>query len=83
MGTEILSRRLYPRPDNGSPAERAAYDFWWDKIIVDRNHFFVRRTKSQLRRGGVVIAVGALHLPTDDGMIELLRAEGFTVTRID
>jgi uncharacterized protein YbaP (TraB family) len=29
------------------------------------------------------MAVGALHLPGEDGIIELLRGRGFTVTRLD
>jgi uncharacterized protein YbaP (TraB family) len=33
-----------------------------------------------LREGNSFIAVGALHLPGKLGLVELLRAEGFTVT---
>ena len=29
------------------------------------------------------MAVGALHLPGEEGVIELLRAKGFTLTRVD
>jgi uncharacterized protein YbaP (TraB family) len=29
------------------------------------------------------MAVGALHLPGEEGVIELLRTQGFTLTRVD
>ncbi len=37
----------------------------------------------QLELGGVFAAFGALHLPGEAGVIELLRARGFEVTRLD
>ena len=36
----------------------------------------------ELRTGGVFMAIGSYHLPGEAGMIELLRREGFRVTRI-
>lgn len=50
--------------------------------LVERNHRMVERALPYLRKGGLVIAVGALHLPGEDGLIELLRAEGFEVEGI-
>ena len=35
-----------------------------------------------LEEGGAVVAVGALHLPGADGIVELLRAEGLRVTPV-
>jgi uncharacterized protein len=35
-----------------------------------------------LKGGGAFIAVGALHLPGKTGLIERLRAEGYTVTKV-
>ena len=32
--------------------------------------------------GGAFIAIGALHLPGETGMIELLKQRGYTVTRV-
>jgi uncharacterized protein YbaP (TraB family) len=50
--------------------------------LVDRNHVMVERAMPHLREGGLIIAVGALHLPGEDGLIDLLRAQGFTVEGI-
>ncbi len=47
--------------------------------LVDRNRVMVERALPYLRQGGLIIAVGALHLPGEDGLIELLRGEGFKV----
>lgn len=47
--------------------------------LVERNQHMVERALPYLREGGLVIAVGALHLPGEDGLIELLRTEGFAV----
>lgn len=55
----------------------------WDAIAVRRNRVMADRAAEELAKGGVFIAVGALHLPTDDGLIELLRAEGYAVTRVE
>ncbi|MEO0360536.1 MAG: TraB/GumN family protein, partial [Pseudomonadota bacterium] len=41
------------------------------------------RAAEELAKGGVFIAVGALHLPTEDGLVELLRADGYEVTRVE
>ena len=41
------------------------------------------RKTSILEMGGVFAAFGALHLPGEVGVIELLRARGFEVTRLD
>ena len=35
-----------------------------------------------LAGGNVFIAVGALHLPGNEGLIELLRKQGFTLTAV-
>jgi uncharacterized protein len=52
-------------------------------LIDARNRAWVRVLAPELELGGVFAAFGALHLPGAAGVIELLRARGFEVTRLD
>ncbi|MFQ5468324.1 MAG: TraB/GumN family protein, partial [Kiloniellaceae bacterium] len=47
----------------------------------DRNKLMARRMEPFLRAGGAFVAIGALHLPGDTGLVSLLRARGYRVTR--
>lgn len=53
------------------------------RIVTRRNHTMAERLRPILAEGGTFVAVGALHLPGREGLVELLRAEGYTVTRAD
>jgi uncharacterized protein YbaP (TraB family) len=52
-------------------------------MVVERNRRMAERVAPMLRRGGHFIAVGALHLPGEDGLLNRLRAAGFLVRRAD
>jgi uncharacterized protein YbaP (TraB family) len=52
-------------------------------LIDARNRAWMDVLVPQLELGGVFAAFGALHLPGETGVIELLRARGFEVTRLD
>ena len=52
------------------------------KVIVDRNHRMAERMEPGLKAGGQFIAVGALHLPGEEGLLNLLSARGYRITRI-
>lgn len=47
--------------------------------LVERNRRMLERAEGWLDSGGLIIAVGALHLPGDEGLIELLRRRGWRV----
>ncbi|HTO31367.1 MAG TPA: TraB/GumN family protein [Pararhizobium sp.] len=53
------------------------------RIVTDRNRTMATRARPILDQGAVFMAVGALHLPGKDGLIELLRKDGFTITAVN
>lgn len=65
-----------------SERERAAEDEFTRLLIVGRNATMAKRLEAPLKEGGAFVAVGALHLPGKDGLIERLRAEGYTVSKV-
>jgi len=55
------------------------YDLFLKYLISDRNHLMADRAVPIIDKGNAFIAVGALHLPGKDGIIELLRTKGYRV----
>jgi len=53
-----------------------------DYLLRERNERWLDGIAPELDLGGVTMSVGSFHLPGATGLIELLRARGFTVTRI-
>jgi uncharacterized protein len=68
-------------PDDGDAD--SDYSAFEQRIILDRNKVMAERAAPILANGNVFMAVGALHLPGDQGLVELLRKQGFTVTAVD
>lgn len=54
-----------------------------DSLIDKRNLKMLNRMLPELEKGRVFIAVGALHLPGEKGLINLLRKAGYAVTPPD
>ncbi|PCJ08423.1 MAG: hypothetical protein COB16_06935 [Rhodobacteraceae bacterium] len=53
-----------------------------DYLLKQRNKIFLQTALPELQQGGVFMAIGSFHLPGEQGMIELLRQAGYTVSRI-
>jgi uncharacterized protein YbaP (TraB family) len=54
-----------------------ARDYFVSQGIVARNKRMVESLLPSLSEGPVFVAVGALHLPGEHGIIQLLRDSGF------
>ena len=65
----------------GVPA--SAFDAFRQTVIVDRNVKMYETARSDFEQGGAFMAVGALHLPGEDGLVALLRNAGYTVTPVE
>jgi len=66
--------------DDDDDTDYAAFE---EAMIIARNKVMAERAGPILARGNAFIAVGAMHLPGPDGLIELLRGQGFSATSID
>jgi uncharacterized protein len=60
-----------------------AFAGFQQKLLIDRNVKMEKSAEPLLQDGGVFIAVGALHLVGDQGLVALLRGAGYTVTAIE
>jgi uncharacterized protein len=49
-------------------------------MVNARNIIMAERGEAFLAKGNAFIAVGALHLPGEKGLVELLKANGYTLT---
>ena len=65
----------------GVPA--SAFDAFRQNVIVDRNTKMLEAALADFEKGGVFMAVGALHLPGEDGLVSLLRNAGYAVTPVE
>jgi uncharacterized protein len=64
-----------------TPAERSAQETFLE-ILLARNAAMAERAEPLLAAGGAFIAVGALHLPGKQGLIERWRAAGYRIVNV-
>lgn len=53
-----------------------------DQILIQRNYKMARRIDSLSAIRSTLFAVGAAHIPGDEGLVSLLRKKGFSVTPV-
>ena len=53
-----------------------------DKLLVTRNKNWISKIKTYANEQATFFGVGAGHLAGENGVINLLRAEGYTVTAV-
>ena len=68
-------------------AQQTGYDpalvkTFTSRFLDARNDRMVERMQPQLAEGGAFIAVGALHLPGESGILKQLEIRGFQLTRL-
>ena len=64
------------------PADDTAYRGFMDRLLRQRNLRMLERMQPRLEEGNAFIAVGALHLPGQEGLLRLLRRAGYRVTPV-
>lgn len=68
--------------DQASQENPELAESFQEDFIVARNKRMVTRMAGILGEGGSFVAVGALHLPGDEGVLNLLAEQGYRVTRV-
>jgi uncharacterized protein len=63
-----------------SAMDDKSYGEFEEIVVTARNKVMSERGAKFLAEGNAFIAVGALHLPGDKGLVELFRKDGYTVT---
>jgi uncharacterized protein YbaP (TraB family) len=74
-----LFRAVLPNEEE----DKMGYAAFEQAMIVERNKTMIKSAEPIIDQGNAFIAVGALHLPGPDGLIELLRKAGHTVTAVN
>jgi uncharacterized protein YbaP (TraB family) len=62
--------------------ETSAYPEFNELLLVQRNKSWIAPMRAQMQKESTFFGVGAAHLSGPDGVVALLRAQGFTVTAI-
>lgn len=78
---EIWAMSLVSADLAGVP--RTRFDAFRRELLEKRNVGMIKAAQKELAAGGIMIAVGALHLPGDKGLVELAREQGFKVTAVE
>lgn len=68
--------------NEGERQDDAVFERLMEKILYQRNERMLERMRPHLQRGGAFIVVGALHLPAERGLLELLEVSGYTVSAV-
>jgi uncharacterized protein YbaP (TraB family) len=62
--------------------DEALMRMFQQRLITDRNHRMADRMAARLEEGGAFVAIGALHLPGEEGVLNLLKQRGFEISRV-
>lgn len=71
--------RISEESSGGDPRVKEAYT---SRLLYERNERMVEKMEARLAEGRAFIAMGALHLYGDRGVLALLASRGYRVTRV-
>ncbi|MEX2516097.1 MAG: TraB/GumN family protein, partial [Gammaproteobacteria bacterium] len=60
----------------------AVFDRFMQRVLYDRNKKLLAKIRPALDEGGYFIAVGALHLPDERGLLQALADAGYQISRV-
>jgi uncharacterized protein len=68
--------------NEGKRHDQAVFDRFMEKTLHARNERMLERMRPHIEAGKAFIAVGALHLPGEQGLLTMLEQEGYIVNPI-
>lgn len=77
-----LRRLVELADDYPAIADPATNDRLMRELLEERNQRMVVRMEPAFEAGGAFIAVGAMHLAGDEGLVRLLERRGYTLTAV-
>lgn len=63
-------------------ADNQLYEELAQRLLVRRNELMAERMQPHLDAGGAFVAVGAMHLPGEEGILNRLAQRGYRVTKV-
>jgi uncharacterized protein len=73
---------LFDYNNKYSFSQEKIYKDLFRKLLSDRNYVMVDRMQPHLEKGDAFIAIGAMHLPGDDGVLSLLADRGYEISAV-
>jgi uncharacterized protein YbaP (TraB family) len=73
---------LFDYNNKYSFSQEKIYKDLFKKLLSDRNYVMVDRMQPFLEKGDAFIAIGAMHLPGDDGVLSLLANKGYEISAV-
>jgi uncharacterized protein YbaP (TraB family) len=64
------------------PELKPLKDLFNQRLLYERNTRMAERMRPQLEAGSAFVAVGALHLYGEKGLLSLLERDGYRVSRV-
>lgn len=74
--------KLQAISEQQAPKDDPISSRFMNKLVNQRNQIMADRMQTRLKEGRAFIAVGALHLPGDHGLLNLLSQRGYSVQRV-
>jgi len=79
---ELYKKQDLDKIDELSRKEDQGMAQYMDLLLYDRNRKWARMLPGLFSGQSLLVAVGAAHLPGENGVIDLLRKDGYTVTPV-
>jgi len=70
---------LFIQSNQYSFSKEPIYKDLMKRLLIDRNYIMTERMQDILDEGNAFIAIGAMHLPGEEGVLSLLGKQGYKI----